>query len=71
MFRNRMQRLQDLVVELNRAISEDGEESSYALELRGQIAELTREDAQRSEIVAQGRTNVPPPYEPSQGAADP
>ena len=64
MFRSRMQRLQDLVLELNRAISESGEESSYALELRARIAELTREDAQSSEIVAQGRT-VPPPYEPS------
>jgi len=51
MFRNRMQRLQDLVLELNRAISENDEESSCVSELRGRIAELTREDARSSEIV--------------------
>ena len=59
--RNRMQGLQDLVVELNRVISENSE-SSYVLELRGRIAELTREDAQSSEV-AQKRMTVPPPYE--------
>ena len=69
MFRSRMQRLQDLVLELNRAIAENGEESSYALQLRARIAELTREDAQSSEIAAQGRT-VPPPYEPIREAVD-
>ena len=61
-FRSRMQRLQDLILELNQEISENGEESSYALELRGRIAELTREDIQGSEIVPQRRI-VPPSYE--------
>jgi len=71
-FRNRMQRLQDLVLELNWAISENGEDSSRALELRGRIAELTREDAQSSGIVSQGGVTVPPPYEPNRrSVADP
>ena len=71
-----MQRLQDLVLELNREMSENGEESSYAVELRGRIAELTREDIQQSlEIVPQRRTvPAPPSYKATQasrGAADP
>ena len=63
---NRMQRLQDLVLELNQEIFENGEESLYASELRGRIAELTREDIQQnSEIVPQRRRTVlaPPSYE--------
>ncbi|KAF5378860.1 hypothetical protein D9615_006949 [Tricholomella constricta] len=52
----RMQRLQELVSELNREIAEGAEEMPYAAELRGRIAELTRED---SEHVGAG---MPPPY---------
>ncbi|KAF8060251.1 hypothetical protein FPV67DRAFT_1513958 [Lyophyllum atratum] len=67
-FQNRMQRLQDLVLELNRTIGESGEESARALELRGRIAELTREDAGHGEMVERRQsvatTAVPPPYEP-------
>jgi len=52
---NRMQRLQDLMSELDRELMERGEGSPYVSELRGRIAELAREE--------QGnRIAVPPPY---------
>ncbi|KAG6831078.1 hypothetical protein H0H87_006194 [Tephrocybe sp. NHM501043] len=63
--RSRMQRLQDLVAELNREIVESGEESVRVAILRGRIAELTREDADAGEGSGLERRNtaVPPPYE--------
>lgn len=61
-FRSRMQRLQDLVLELNREIAQgSGDESPLVLELRGRIAELTRGD---SALARRNTTaTIPPPYE--------
>ncbi|RDB18334.1 hypothetical protein Hypma_000419 [Hypsizygus marmoreus] len=76
LLRSRMQRLQNLVLELNRTIVEEGEGARVA-ELRGRIAELTREDVadigggggggaremeERWQSVA--TILIPPPYEP-------
>ncbi|KAG6830604.1 hypothetical protein H0H87_007547 [Tephrocybe sp. NHM501043] len=68
-FRSRMQRLQELVTELNREIAIRGEESVRVAELKGRIAELTREievaDGDRERDMRQSMsTTVPPPYEP-------
>ncbi|GLB44425.1 hypothetical protein LshimejAT787_1700520 [Lyophyllum shimeji] len=65
-FRTRMQRLQDLVVELNRRITEEGEESRQVAELRERILVLTREDAESREgaRMRESEMAVPPPYEP-------
>ncbi|KAG6918596.1 hypothetical protein DXG01_013007 [Tephrocybe rancida] len=51
--RNRLQRLQDLISELNREVTERGEEGPYVLELRGKIAELIQD----ANLVI-----LPPPY---------
>ncbi|KAG6852858.1 hypothetical protein C0991_008551 [Blastosporella zonata] len=54
----RLQRLQALMAELNREIATCGEGSPYVSELRGRIAELTREHPDED-----GRPEViPPPY---------
>jgi hypothetical protein len=64
-----MQRLEALVLELNREIAADDSDSSRVGELRGRIAELTRQDAEFSR--GGGRTRAfgvgnvaPPAYEP-------
>ncbi|GLB42163.1 hypothetical protein LshimejAT787_1101780 [Lyophyllum shimeji] len=54
---NRMQRLQDLMGELNREIAAGREGTSYVSELRGRIAELTREGAEGDHNL------IPPPYQ--------
>jgi hypothetical protein len=70
-FQSRMQRLQDLVLVLNRKIAEDGKESSQVAELRGRIMELIRDDAARREVEERQSsvlTALPPPYEPRLGS---
>ncbi|KAG6918311.1 hypothetical protein DXG01_015403 [Tephrocybe rancida] len=71
---SRIQRLQDLVTELNREIAESGEGSVRVAILRGRIAELTREDADAAAAAVRGTgtamTAVPPPYEPRRDEAD-
>ncbi|KAF5379138.1 hypothetical protein D9615_006086 [Tricholomella constricta] len=57
--RNRMQRLEELVTALNRQLVETGESSPSVADLRGRIAELTREESQSN--FGLGYTN-PPPY---------
>lgn len=67
-FRNRMQRLEGLILELNREIASDDENASRVAELRARIAELARPD---TETAAGGRRRdseigsvAPPAYEP-------
>ncbi|KAG5652722.1 hypothetical protein H0H81_003973 [Sphagnurus paluster] len=64
MLRGRMQRLQALVTELNREIEVYGEGGVRVAELRGRIAELTREEEVGSvRLDARNpREDVPPPY---------
>ncbi|KAG6914422.1 hypothetical protein DXG01_000466 [Tephrocybe rancida] len=56
---NRLQRLQDLVSELNREVAERGEGGPYVSELRGRIAELVREDSENGHV---GFVALPPAY---------
>ncbi|KAG6836726.1 hypothetical protein H0H93_004389 [Arthromyces matolae] len=76
-FRTKMQRLQELVTDLNNEIAVDGENSVKVAELRGRIAELTREEAgasvpvppppppaSRPDFIRESTMTVPPPYEP-------
>jgi hypothetical protein len=68
-FRNRMQRLEELVLELNREIASGGDNTSRVAELRGRIAELTRQDAEITGGGGRVRASVigsvaPPAYEP-------
>ncbi|KAG6827567.1 hypothetical protein H0H92_011290 [Tricholoma furcatifolium] len=58
--RYRLQRLQDLISELNREVAERGEGGPYVSELRGRIAELVRED---SETGLLGSVILPPAYQ--------
>jgi len=55
----RMQRLQELISKLNEELAERGEASPYVSELRGRIAELTRENLKSSLRLG----TVPPPYQ--------
>ncbi|KAG6910353.1 hypothetical protein DXG01_011422 [Tephrocybe rancida] len=72
-FRSRMQRLQELVTELNEEMALSGEGSVRVAELKGRIAELTREtEADNGDRGLNNRqsvatTTVPPPYEPRRG----
>ncbi|KAG5651760.1 hypothetical protein H0H81_007572 [Sphagnurus paluster] len=71
--RARVQRLQELVSELNREIAGGAEGSAYASELRGRIAELTREESVVAQTVgddATGLSAVPPPYRERPGKRD-
>lgn len=68
-FRNRMQRLEELVLELNREIASGGDNTSRVAELRGRIAELTRQDAEITRGAGIARESTigsvaPPAYEP-------
>jgi len=63
-YRNRIQRLRELVIELNTEIFEGREDGNRAAELKGQIAELTRENEGGNASEAISRGSIPPPYEP-------
>ncbi|KAG6840885.1 hypothetical protein C0991_003478 [Blastosporella zonata] len=70
LLRNRMQRLQDLVQELNQALSDGNSDGERIAELRGRINELTREDhsghGEHIELNWRESTApsaVPPPYQ--------
>ncbi|KAG6810222.1 hypothetical protein H0H92_010034 [Tricholoma furcatifolium] len=71
-FQTRMQRLQELVTELNFEIAQRGENTVRAAELKGRIAELTRENLDVEaggidrEVIRQSTATVPPPYQPRQ-----
>ncbi|KAG6907922.1 hypothetical protein DXG01_006852 [Tephrocybe rancida] len=62
----RMQRLQDLVQELNHALSDGRSDGARIAELRGRIKELAREDRDSIELDWRGSatpSGVPPPYQ--------
>lgn len=66
-FRNRMQKLEELILKLNREITSRGENTSRVVELRRRIAELARHDI---EATSGGRMRnreigsvAPPAYE--------
>lgn len=63
----RVQRLQELVSELNREIAGGAEGSAYASELRGRIAELTREEVAQTVSDDAALSAPPPPYRESSG----
>lgn len=68
MLRSRMQRLQALVMELNREIGMYGEGGVRVAELRGRIAELTREEeagvgSVSGDVRDTREGAVPPPYD--------
>ncbi|KAG5649865.1 hypothetical protein H0H81_001713 [Sphagnurus paluster] len=68
MLRSRMQRLQALVTELNREIGMYGESGVRVAELRGRIAELTREEeagvgSVSGDVRDTREGAVPPPYD--------
>ncbi|KAG6816464.1 hypothetical protein H0H87_005824 [Tephrocybe sp. NHM501043] len=66
-FRSRMQRIQDLVQELNEALTVGHSDAAHIAELRGRIKELTRESGVEPEVGFDWRratpSGVPPPYE--------
>jgi hypothetical protein len=65
-FRHRMQRLEELVSELNKEIALGGDTSIRVAELRGRIYELTREDTMVAAYVSKlskRNSAIPPPYD--------
>ncbi|KAG6810395.1 hypothetical protein H0H92_012057 [Tricholoma furcatifolium] len=60
--RNRMQRLQDLVEELNFALAEGKASGAHVAELRRRIKELSQDDAEAIELDWRAPAGVPPPY---------